>query len=618
MRVDLSQIPGQGSLQVKPGPGAFTGSLKEGDRVLVEVLSGEKDAVVVKAEGGQIFKARLDTDAVLSQGDKVLLEFSGKEGKLVFLSIMGKEVPADDKTAQSTLVRDFEDKSLAPYATKLSELRMNVTEDASRVMRDLVTRNPGMTLEDAAFIAANKLAGDESLVKAALALLAGGEKTDTLLTRLIDLLSPPETPVQPEDTNSQSQTSQMAATQPQADAPLTSWLRSVEESVTGANTAITPEQEAASGEKTNGQVIITQDDSVLQSRNVIKNVEILQNEGSIVEKPASDVQNSTNVQGGAALEQGKATVETSPGQASVSASPLGIIENETTPNAAAPIPDPAGGASNAALKTSQLNGQTQISSTGSVPPAPDAGSMIAGLLSEIPEFRSAPPSALERFSNMLLRAAGENPGVGKGNTEKLADMFDKLFTRIERSESGAGERLRSVKEELYARLALAEEAISRAAPQAKTELLDQTGRLKDHVRLLNSIDQFAYMQLPIKTGDERKTAELYLFRRKNGRKVDPENANILLALDLENMGHWEGLINIRGKDVSIRMEVRGAEEKEFFSEKTVLLHELLAEAGFKLVNTGISFSEEKTTPLSALSVLDRYVSARSGGIDVTV
>ena len=84
------------------------------------------------------------------------------------------------------------------------------------------------------------------------------------------------------------------------------------------------------------------------------------------------------------------------------------------------------------------------------------------------------------------------------------------------------------------------------------------------------------------------------------------------------MGHWEGLINIRNKDVSVSMEVRGAEEKEFFSEKTVILHELLAEAGFKLVSAGITFSEEATTPVTALSVFDRYMAGRSGGIDVVV
>jgi len=241
-------------------------------------------------------------------------------------------------------------------------------------------------------------------------------------------------------------------------------------------------------------------------------------------------------------------------------------------------------------------------------------SSLSVLLSRIPEFHGTPPQALERFSGMLLRVAGESGEMGS-DIEKLQAQIDKLFTRIVKGDPDAGARLKQARAELYTRLALIDEAISRAAPPARAEIHGQTQRLMEHVRLLNSIDQFAYMQLPVQLGEERKTAELYLFRRKGNRKPDPENVNILLALDLEHMGHWEALLNIRKKDVSIQMEVRGEREKTHFSENTVMLHELLAEAGFKLVNTGITYSEKETTPLTALSTLERYTTGRSGLID---
>jgi len=242
-------------------------------------------------------------------------------------------------------------------------------------------------------------------------------------------------------------------------------------------------------------------------------------------------------------------------------------------------------------------------------------SQLSALLSEIPEFKGTPPQALERFSGMLLRIAGESAEIPGGDIEKLQALLEKLFTSIAKGDTDAGARLREARAELYARLALIEETISRAAHPARAEMQGQAQRLTDHVRLLNNIEQFAYMQLPVQLGEERKTAELYLFKRKGNRKPDPENVNILLALDLEHMGHWESLMNIRKKDVSIRMEVRGEREKEHFSENTVMLHEMLAEAGFKLVNTGITYSEQETTPLTALSTLDKYTAGRSGSID---
>jgi hypothetical protein len=127
------------------------------------------------------------------------------------------------------------------------------------------------------------------------------------------------------------------------------------------------------------------------------------------------------------------------------------------------------------------------------------------------------------------------------------------------------------------------------------------------------------MQLPVKLASENKTAELYVYRRKGGgKRVDPENVNILLAVELENMGRMETFINIKKKDVSVRLEVPGEAQKEHISGSTVLLHELLSEAGFKLVGTNITHSAEETTPPTALSALERHTAAPAGRINFTI
>jgi len=149
-------------------------------------------------------------------------------------------------------------------------------------------------------------------------------------------------------------------------------------------------------------------------------------------------------------------------------------------------------------------------------------------------------------------------------------------------------------------------------------MLLQTQKLMDHVRLLNSIEQFVYIHLPVQLSEEKRAADLYVFKRKGGKRADPDNVNILLAIDLEFMGHWEALVNIKNKDVSIQMEVPGAAEKDHFNANTVLLHNMLDEAGFKLVSTNIKFSEEETTPLTALSSFDRYTGGKQGIIDFRI
>jgi len=598
MRIDASQILAQGGIKVNAKTDSITKSLKEGDIIKAQVLSSEKGSVVMKTEGGQTFKAALGADVALMPGDKVLLEVSGKEKGLILLSAGGSDDVLEGSSGQAGKAQNVADKSLEPYMNKLAELKMPVSESAARLMRELIEQYPEMKLDEAAFLATNKLNGNEGLMKAALAILSGGEKTDDMIARLLALLKLPdpagESGVRSLESGIESRVPPSAA-QP-ADAavtqnfPLSSLISLLSAPDVGGVHGQSPE-----GSMQGLQTIIPQNDSIMQSINVENLKEITQNGEKNYEQQDFVLKNTQL-----------------PGPPNTVNPEIGARNPESAALLrGAPLQEPA-------LVPAQGNAELQTRISEAPPPKSPLStlpSQLTALLAEIPEFRGTPPQALERFSGMLLRVAGESAGTTAGETEKLEAQIDKLFTRIGKGDADAGARLRGAREELFARLALIEEAVSRASPPAKAEMLGQTHRLMEHVKVLNSIEQFAYMQLPVQLAEERRTAELYVFKKKGGRKPDPENVNILLSLDLENMGHWESLLNIRKKDVSIQMEVRGAAEKEHFSENTVMLHELLAEAGFKLVNTGITYSEKETTPLTALSSLGRYTAGRSGAID---
>jgi len=635
MRVDSAQVLVKGDLKVRTGGHSLLASLKEGESVKAEVLSSIKGAVMMKMEDGQTFKARLDPDVALSPGDRVLLELTGKESGIASLSVRVEEKAAGEtvhgaagETASGTagqtrLVRGFEDKTLLPYASKLAEMNISVTEETARLMRELMARHPGMTPEEAAFLAANKLAGDESLLSAALALLSGGEKTDEMIARILAMLLQPESAEIPEHgirnpdfadiVVQPDQNPDPAANTPHSTlhtpnsvsaSPLTDWLMLFGGSAEDVAKAVMMSEQAPAATI---DASIPQNNSIMQSTNVENYEETLHNMFKTLENPDLSLKNPASLPPETVLPEPispeSPAQPPAPGATPIRGSEAAPLTEpplpETLPPAAPPPETPR-----SALRTPQFN--------------ESAGRMIAEILSGIPEFRDTPTPALERFSNMLLKVASDSAGPLGGEIEKLTDLLDKLFTRIEKNDRDSGLRLKNAREEIFARLTFIEEAISRAAPPAREGMLEDTRRLMNHVRLLNNIDQFIYVQLPVRMSDERKTAELYLFRKKGSKRVDPENVNILLSLDLENMGHWEALINFRKKDVSVRMEVRGAKEKEHFSENTVLLHEMLAEAGFKLVNAEIAYTEKQTTPLTALSSLDRYTGGRSGRIDFMI
>ena len=651
MRVISEQVAGQGNLNIKPREGGFTNALKEGDSIKAMVLSSDNSVVVMKTKDGHVFKARFDANTKLLPGDVLQLEVSAKEKGNVSLSIVGDGEDSneirDDAVGQQGVVRELSDKSLAPYTSKLAELKMPVSEETARLMRELMAQNPGMTLDEAAFLASNKLTGDENLIKAALALLSNGDKTNAILTSLIELLNQSESmlPEQsesgirnPEVTAKAGQTVQdlvstvsvpggasgapveSAPLNPASlntysvftQVPLSDWLLQFAESATGdRGMEFAASQSTLSADVLEsgigGQALnpITTPDMVTP---------VLSNGGLSHNSLLTDF---------AAIPTGGATgapeVSGQPKTSGFATQPIITQSDSIMQSTNVEKNDEISQNSVTSAVQSALEQQKTVNpkSEGRVSNSPSMGRAIAELLSEIPEFRATPTSALERFSNMLLRVAGNEDGKSSDN-DKLTTLLDKLFTRIEKGDNNGGERLRKAREELYARLALIEEEISLASPPAKAQMLEQTRRLMNHVRLLNNIDQFVYMQLPVQMGEERKTAELYLFKRKGGKRADPDNVNILLALELENMGHWEALINFRDKDVSIQMEVPGEKEKQHFSDKTVMLHEMLAEAGFKLVNTEIKYSKKETTPLTALSSFNRYTSGHAGIIDYMI
>ena len=652
MRVNLTPVPSKGDMEIKVKAGASIDSLKEGDIVKAQVISNEKGSVTMKTDSGYVFRARLEADVQLLQGNEVQLEVTGKEKGIVTLSIIGAdEKPSElngEAAGQNGNARELTDKSLMPYMSKLAKLNMPVMEDTARLMRELISRNPGMTLDEAAFLASNKLTGDENLIKAALAALSGGEKMDTIIKRLLTLLSIPESSTEFGIRNSEfGIDGQMSRTDGLTDAggfgirnsefgvdgltprveaslvsptmleqahnlPLEDWLMRFAEGVSGENEAA---GRALQMPSLSMERIITQTDTIMQSINV-ENVE----------------NNDENIQSGfqtveqtlLAESKNQTSPTTSP-TTSPSTSPTTSPSTSPTPDLQLPIQarDSVSPSSDSPLSAlvSQLAAQTDAATSlnhqhsSPVSELAELRTVLANLLSEMPEFRDTPASALERFSNMLLKVANDSVDTVNGDTDKLAILFDKLFARIGKNDNGNGERLKSAREELYIRLALLEEEISHSNSPVKAEMAEQTHRFMEHVCVLNNIDQFVYMQLPVKIGEERKAAELYMFKKKGGKRPDPENVNILLALDLENMGHWEALINFRNKDVSIHMEVPGEKEKKHFSENTVMLHEMLAEAGFKLVNTDIKYLKKETTPLTALSTLESHISGRSGMID---
>ena len=215
---------------------------------------------------------------------------------------------------------------------------------------------------------------------------------------------------------------------------------------------------------------------------------------------------------------------------------------------------------------------------------------------------------LAGMAESLNRIAGSIP---KSSTEtelfeNIARFARELFVRLDgQDDADMGERLKSIREDLYIKLAYFRDAVAASGASAKDVLLDQTQKLMDHLRLLNGLDQFVCVQVPVQLEDRNANAELYIFKRKkNGRpKIDPENVKILLALDLTHMGKLETMIEILGRDVALRFEVENDDVAKELRYNSARIHKLLEEAGYKFAGSTFAAKKSDSTIETALLTL---------------
>ena len=236
---------------------------------------------------------------------------------------------------------------------------------------------------------------------------------------------------------------------------------------------------------------------------------------------------------------------------------------------------------------------------------------------------AASSQKLEAFGRTLEAAARELEGIlalpEAEQSAGLEQFVKQMFTRIDRDARDTPQLLQRARDELFARLTLMDEALRQSGGPQREAVAQQTRQLMDHLRALGRIEQFTYVQLPIEQNGRQQTAELYICRNKErGKKrIDPENVRILLALDLEHMGHVQAFVTIRGKDVSMRLDVGSQAGADYFRSQTVALHGMLSESGYRLLENRVQVQDEPIALESALETLTGY-EEKGIGLDVRV
>ncbi|MHB1393840.1 MAG: flagellar hook-length control protein FliK [Clostridia bacterium] len=133
------------------------------------------------------------------------------------------------------------------------------------------------------------------------------------------------------------------------------------------------------------------------------------------------------------------------------------------------------------------------------------------------------------------------------------------------------------------------------------EIRDALSNLRDNIDFIKSINEHNnFMQIPLMINGDTSTAKLYVFKEgKKSKAINPENATILVALDLKSLGHLESMIGVKGKVVNVTFRVENKSIGDMIEKNSLMLKNSLEEKGYSLSPVKIISLEQ---PFSLLSL----------------
>ena len=208
-------------------------------------------------------------------------------------------------------------------------------------------------------------------------------------------------------------------------------------------------------------------------------------------------------------------------------------------------------------------------------------------------------------------AAGDDDGL-----PRLIRTVASLFVAVGAA-AGAGEQLQQAAADRSAHLQELAARLDTAAPGDR-QAAQQVQRMNTTASLISDINQYAYQQIPVQLNDRTRTVELYVMKGGKGRKkIDPENANILIALDTDHMGHLETAVHVSKKTVRLRF---GVERPDLVAHVNGYLPDIanaMQAIGYRLGDLRLQVIERPVTPLTAPQASEEEP-VPQGRLDITL
>lgn len=116
--------------------------------------------------------------------------------------------------------------------------------------------------------------------------------------------------------------------------------------------------------------------------------------------------------------------------------------------------------------------------------------------------------------------------------------------------------------------------------------------MSDNIHFMNNINQmFQYVQIPFRQKDQVNQSELYVYSRKGSKSIE-EGVNVLLHLDMEQLGPMDIFLELKNHSVHSKFCLDTDSTIEFISLHIEILEKALERKGYQLQSEFIKRERE--------------------------
>lgn len=209
--------------------------------------------------------------------------------------------------------------------------------------------------------------------------------------------------------------------------------------------------------------------------------------------------------------------------------------------------------------------------------------------------------ALEDYHVKAEKLSNDQEEAIKEMKEAIGKLFDKAYIKADDGvarDTDIREKSRALKDIME----LAQKVINRTGDSGRETLVPAFKEIDNAFKFFSQVVTYNSMiQLPLKINGSDSTGELYIMRRKRGRKgIDKENFTLFMSLKTESLGLVESYLNAARKRITISFRVENEDLIRLFKDNHKALYDKLLDKGYILVEMKCKLLDgERLNPFNA-------------------